>query len=724
MRILKEIISLSRRFGGQSPPFSVHNILNCSSHLKIDQFRGDFVKKYTHTLNKLDSKPPQGIHQFSSMGAGRTTDFFVMRIKPYRLLSSILSSSFCNAHSPLPLSTPTRIVPMKKLHYALILLLSTSLWSLHAQDQTISGSLIVNGNQTVTGSQTVAGALTVTGVADFNHNTTNFGSNTATPTSPGIVLTYTDTTSGTVSTITFGTSGTTGIWQWERNSASGLLPQMTLSDASNSNTLTIYTATATPSAGIILNPSGTSTFTGSINSTGTNSQLPNQTLTGTGSLLTQSLGDARYLAISDANTTFVTTSQASTSYMPLSPSTLAVGYQSTASGTNAVAVGYQSLASGRYAVAMGGNATASGTNSAAIGYQTTAQGYGQFVIGQYNVLQGSATSWVTTDDLFIIGNGTSASARSNAFVVKKNGNTSINGSAVISGGTTLSSDLKVVGNTRLGGNLTISGTVRVEPQGDISMGSFTGGNPTAAQVASASYAATLAAAGVTLSATESANITQFLTGIDNIVGLDNVAEIWTLRSTQNAGTGTTAYGLLGKQNGTLINGPTWSANGMVHVSTNSTYVSLGAITSSSFSAVIFFSSANVVDDVFTCGPLDIRRYNDTQIGSFLSQVGGYNLVISTPSQAASFVSVCAYLDRTQSPTLAGLYSTATASSPTATTTSSSSLTGMYTGSNYSGYSLTGTISAAIVIGKVITRQQYIDIHTLYKTTIGQNLNLP
>jgi hypothetical protein len=39
---------------------------------------------------------------------------------------------------------------------------------------------------------------------------------------------------------------------------------------------------------------------------------------------------------------------------------------------------------------------------------------------------------------------------------------------------------------------------------------------------------------------------------------------WPLRSSQNAGTGSTAYSLggLGTYNGTLINGPTWGEDGL------------------------------------------------------------------------------------------------------------------------------------------------------------------
>jgi hypothetical protein len=66
-------------------------------------------------------------------------------------------------------------------------------------------------------------------------------------------------------------------------------------------------------------------------------------------------------------------------------------------------------------------AQAAGNNSTALGAATIAQSLNQFVIGRYNVSQGSPTTWVSTDDLFIVGNGTDNTHRSNAFVVKKDG---------------------------------------------------------------------------------------------------------------------------------------------------------------------------------------------------------------------------------------------------------------------------------------------------------------
>jgi hypothetical protein len=60
-----------------------------------------------------------------------------------------------------------------------------------------------------------------------------------------------------------------------------------------------------------------------------------------------------------------------------------------------------------------------------MGEFATAPSYAETAIGRYNTTyaQASATGWDAADRLFVIGNGTGNSARSDAMVVLKNGNT-------------------------------------------------------------------------------------------------------------------------------------------------------------------------------------------------------------------------------------------------------------------------------------------------------------
>lgn len=113
--------------------------------------------------------------------------------------------------------------------------------------------------------------------------------------------------------------------------------------------------------------------------------------------------------------------------------TTASGQRSFAIGESTVASGYYSFATGNASIASGqssssfGNSTiASGDFSTALGLSTTSQSYSSFVAGRYNIISGTTTSWVATDPLFVIGNGSSTSVRSNALTVLKNGNVLIN----------------------------------------------------------------------------------------------------------------------------------------------------------------------------------------------------------------------------------------------------------------------------------------------------------
>ena len=99
----------------------------------------------------------------------------------------------------------------------------------------------------------------------------------------------------------------------------------------------------------------------------------------------------------------------------------AEGYYTTARGSYAHAEGYYTTASGNYTHAEGFNTTASGGYSHAEGYYTTASNY-QHTCGKYNtVVTDTASPGTTNGTAFIIGNGTSNTARSNCFRVQYNG---------------------------------------------------------------------------------------------------------------------------------------------------------------------------------------------------------------------------------------------------------------------------------------------------------------
>jgi hypothetical protein len=144
----------------------------------------------------------------------------------------------------------------------------------------------------------------------------------------------------------------------------------------------------------------------------------------------------------------------------------AMGSGSTASGWSSIALGQSSSASGAHALALGDRSTASGYNSAALGSFSRAVGSGAIAgalespsrsfqevqFGMYvdttALGTSNATNFVPQEALFVIGNGTSTSARSNAMVIRKDGTT------------TFSDSLSVLGNATFAGELSVGDTLR------------------------------------------------------------------------------------------------------------------------------------------------------------------------------------------------------------------------------------------------------------------------
>ncbi|HWR31876.1 MAG TPA: tail fiber domain-containing protein, partial [Chitinophagaceae bacterium] len=104
------------------------------------------------------------------------------------------------------------------------------------------------------------------------------------------------------------------------------------------------------------------------------------------------------------------------------------GIANIVSGTYSFASGGSHTVSGSYSAALGAVNTVSGSYSVAMGCYTTSRAYASVALGRYNDSIASSTtdSWVSTDPLFIIGNGTADNARSNAITVLKNAKTGIN----------------------------------------------------------------------------------------------------------------------------------------------------------------------------------------------------------------------------------------------------------------------------------------------------------
>jgi hypothetical protein len=145
--------------------------------------------------------------------------------------------------------------------------------------------------------------------------------------------------------------------------------------------------------------------------------------------------------------------------LTISGSSVALGFGTTASGEYSTAMGYYTTASGDYSTSIGMFNTASGLGSTTIGSATTASGNGSIAMNYYTIAPSfcetvigtfnneytpaSVFTWSASDRLFVIGNGTSPSARNNALTVLKNGNVGI-------GTTSPNKSLTVAGDMEIG----------------------------------------------------------------------------------------------------------------------------------------------------------------------------------------------------------------------------------------------------------------------------------
>lgn len=102
---------------------------------------------------------------------------------------------------------------------------------------------------------------------------------------------------------------------------------------------------------------------------------------------------------------------------------MVLGYDSSATADFTVAIGNESAVNSNYGIALGHNSSILNTYGIGIGNGIQVNTSYQVAVGKYNLVSG--TSY---DSLFVIGNGTSNSSRSNVFAVDNSGNIYVNNS--------------------------------------------------------------------------------------------------------------------------------------------------------------------------------------------------------------------------------------------------------------------------------------------------------
>jgi hypothetical protein len=239
-------------------------------------------------------------------------------------------------------------------------------------------------------------------------------------------------------------------------------------------------------------------------------------------------------------------------------------------------------------------------------------------------------------------------------------------------------------------------------------------------------------AGVT-NATAKAQINAFVKGV-KALGLYNNMVSWPLRSSQNAGTGTTAYSLGGAGifNGTLTNGPTWGADGVIFDGSND-YILGSSSISTNYTATIFYCGIHATmtgsQKAVSINRIEIGKAETASFGIEATQVVSPFPTVGRVSVISGFGSGVRY-------TATGLY-----------TPSSSLMTRFYNGASkeenvavYGTFSadaiyigarnnsvnspFNGTISIAAYFNSALSDANVLAVHNLYKATLGDGLGLP
>jgi hypothetical protein len=239
----------------------------------------------------------------------------------------------------------------------------------------------------------------------------------------------------------------------------------------------------------------------------------------------------------------------------------------------------------------------------------------------------------------------------------------------------------------------------------------------------------------TSGATDRAAINHFVKGVKRL-GLYSSMVCWPLRSSQNAGTGTTAYSLggLGTYNGTLVNGPTWGADGVTfsaassqQISTNLSFVSypLVAFAITKVTSIPVASSTSIIDSDTGLNPnrnwaLGFQSFGGDQNSAYAFSTAANNGLTPAYTLSANFD---AHIYKLNSSTHAlSKNGVEIASATHGLTLNTSATPKVFIGSRSDGArGFNGPIALAGLISGTVSDSVF---NELLKSTLGQGLGLP
>jgi hypothetical protein len=239
-------------------------------------------------------------------------------------------------------------------------------------------------------------------------------------------------------------------------------------------------------------------------------------------------------------------------------------------------------------------------------------------------------------------------------------------------------------------------------------------------------------------ATDVAALSAFVKGVKEL-GLWSNMVCWPLRSSQNAGTGTTAYSLggLGTFNGTLINGPSWGADGVSFVAADSEYISTSFVPTNidlSFGAcwspnddtkqhtaisVAGSSSGTLSENILTYRGGTVAERGGSAVRSLNPRVAPMEFSTNRFVMASFPVSSAARFSVNGGTIAVG----SGASRPNAPLTTQNVRIGRDHDSGVGNF-LQGTVSVALALNATLEDSALISFYQLYKSTLGTGLGLP